>query len=84
MIVPRNLDLDRLHQAVELVISDRYRHCQGGKTVAYTMMMIGEVGLLTESSLTLILSPNVVSTRMSSCPRCSRRSFHSWLSEEVM
>lgn len=45
MIFPRNVDLDRLHAAVELITSDRYRHHREGKTAAYVSLMVGEVEL---------------------------------------
>jgi hypothetical protein len=45
MIVPRNLDLDWLHTAVQLLTSGRYRHRREGKTVAYLMLMLGEAEL---------------------------------------
>lgn len=45
MIVPRQLDIDWLHNAVDLLVSGRYRHRREGKTVAYMMLMVGEVEL---------------------------------------
>ncbi len=45
MILPRNLDIDWLHEATQLVVSGRYRHRREGKTVAYLHLMLGEVML---------------------------------------
>jgi hypothetical protein len=45
MIVPRQLDIDWLHSTVELLVSGRYRHRREGKTVAYLMLMVGEIEL---------------------------------------
>lgn len=45
MIIPRNLNLDWLHQATETVVYGKYRHRRQGSTVAYMMLMIGEVEL---------------------------------------
>lgn len=44
-VIPTQLDLDWLHQAVDLIRSGRYRHRREGKTVAYVMLMIGETEL---------------------------------------
>lgn len=45
MIVPRQLDLDRLHDATEAVLDGKPRRHRQGTTVAYVMMMVGEVEL---------------------------------------
>lgn len=45
MIVPKGLDIDWLHATVELLLSGRYRHRREGKTVAYLMLMLGEIEL---------------------------------------
>lgn len=45
MIVPRQLDIDWLHNATETVMDGKYRHRRQGTTVAYVMMMVGEVEL---------------------------------------
>lgn len=45
MIVPKTLDIDWLHATVELLLSGRYRHRREGKTVAYLMLMLGEIEL---------------------------------------
>lgn len=45
MIVPYVTDIDRLHAAVELILSDKYRGRREGKTFAYITLMAHEVEL---------------------------------------
>ena len=45
MIVPYITDIDRLHEAVELILSDKYRGRREGKTFAYITLMTHEIEL---------------------------------------
>lgn len=43
--IPKELDLDRLHKATDIIVNGGYRYRQEGKTVAYLMLMLGEAQL---------------------------------------
>lgn len=45
MIVPPFVDIDRLHATIEQLEKQEHRGRQEGKTVAYLMLMLGEVEL---------------------------------------
>lgn len=76
-MIPRKLDLDWLESSVELILSGEHRYRQQGKTVAYLMLMVGEVELGGPSNVYVYIGERTIATEK------VRADFHKLITEQL-